>query len=119
MKVTLNNKIKSQFLNTRSAVPLGLIINEMVTNAIKHGFCKPGEVRFSVDLQKSENSAEYILSISNKVKPFPDNIDIHNPESLGLQHIAALVRQLEGTIELQREPSTQFTIRFPCREIEN
>jgi PAS domain S-box-containing protein len=55
----------------------------------------------------------YVLTVSNTGKPFPEEIELDNPKTLGLRLISALVSQLEGTIELQRVPYPVFTIRFP------
>ena len=74
------------------------------------------EAVFSVDVRKNEAANKYILSISNNGVPFPNDVTLDNPETLGLQLISALVEQLQGTIELQRAPYPVFTIRFPIAE---
>jgi two-component sensor histidine kinase len=92
---------------------LGLIINEVATNALKYGFRENEHPRFRVELREKRSDHEHELSISNSGNPFPEDIPIDTPKTLGLRLINALVAQLQGRLELQRRPSPVFTIRFP------
>jgi two-component sensor histidine kinase len=80
---------------------------------LKHGFNGAEDFVFRVVLEKDESTEEYILIISNNGKPFPEEIRLDNPSTLGLRLIAALVRQLGGTLSLKRRPYPEFMIRFP------
>lgn len=113
-EIVIENTVKDMHLSSKTAIPLGLIINEAATNAIKHGFTSGVEARFSVDFRKDGKSGYFILTISNTGRPFPETVGFENSETLGLRLIAALTGQLEGTIELQRDPHPVFTIRFPA-----
>ena len=101
---------------TKSAMSLGLIINEIATNAIKHGFTEKEEAVFSIKMKKDKVNNKYELTLSNTGKPFPKEIDIENTDTLGLRLISALVGQIDGTLELQKRPYPIFTIRFPIEE---
>lgn len=99
------------------AIPCSLIINELVTNALKHGLkCvksdggqSKGELLISI---RREN--QYLsISIGNDGIPFPSKVDIHRPFSLGLQLVNALVAQLNGKLTLDRTHGTLFTFSFP------
>jgi PAS domain S-box-containing protein len=94
------------------ASPLGLIINEIATNAVKHGFVAEKPARFTVSLHEDTSGGDYLLTLSNTGRPFPEDVDLRNPATLGLQLVNALVDQLDGSIELERNPDTTFTIRF-------
>lgn len=96
-----------------TAVVLGLITNEIATNAIKHGFVAGDPRRFSVTLRKSDEAGMCRLVMENSGAPFPEDVDFDTTASLGLQLIQTLVQQLEGTVNLRRTPSAQYTIRFP------
>ncbi len=100
---------------TKSVVTIGLILNELATNAIKHAF--PGEEnpRFRVALYQDPGAQEVVLQVSNNGKKFPEGIDFGTTRSLGLRLISSLVHQIDGTLQLEREPETQFTIRLPAR----
>jgi two-component sensor histidine kinase len=112
--VEIENKMDAVKIHTRKAVSLGLIINEIATNAVKYGFRDDGNTsRFTASMKKDEASGQFVLKLSNSGEPFPADIDIEQPETLGLQLITVLVDQLQGTLELQREPHPVFTIRFP------
>jgi PAS domain S-box-containing protein len=100
-------------LHTRTAVPVGLVTNEIAINAIKHGFTDGKEHRFSISLKEDPQGENYILTLSNTGQSFPEDVDLDNPKTLGLRLISAIVSQLNGTVTLVRKPHPEFTIRFP------
>jgi len=118
--VTLDSQVENLYLNAKDAVALGLIINEIATNAIKYGFGTGNsagkKAEFNVRMMKDFDTNEYVLSLSNSGKPFPEDISIENSETLGLRLISILARQLDGTVELQKTPQPLYTIRFPIPE---
>ncbi len=111
--VHIETDIENVAMQTKSVVVLGLIINEIATNAIKYGFREDEESTFKISLKNEAGNTNFVLTISNTGNPFPDNITLENAPTLGLQLIVSLVDQLEGTIELQKEPYPVFTITFP------
>lgn len=114
--ITIENTIDELCITTRKAIPLGLLINELATNAIKYGFPQDEEARFSIDMKKDDSQGQYILTVTNTGNPFPEDVDLKNPQTIGMQLVAALVEQLEGSVELQRKPYPTFTIEFPAEE---
>jgi len=95
--------------NMETAMPLGLIISEMVTNSLKHAFPDfKGEI--SISLQPKGEETELIIK-DNGVG-VPKDFDIKKPGKLGLQLLNILVEQLEGTIKLDRNHGTEFKITF-------
>jgi two-component sensor histidine kinase len=92
------------------AVLLGLILSELATNAVKHGFT-PQERGFRIGLCRVEE--QYRLRIENTGRRFPPGYDITRSESLGLVIVQNLVSQLHGTLSFEREPNTAFEIAFP------
>ena len=112
-KVDVENHIPDISIRTKTAVPFALIINETATNAIKHGFTEADTSHFTVTMEEDPEGENYLLTISNTGAPFPEDVDIQNPTSLGLQLIQALVSQLRGSLDVQRAPYPVFAIRFP------
>lgn len=102
-------------MDTKKAVAVGLIVNEIATNAVKHGFTSEN-AEFKVEMAKDKRNNEYVLILRNTGSKFPKSVNIHTPQSLGLQLINSLVSQLNGSIELARTPSTSFGIRFPVAD---
>lgn len=102
-------------LPTRVATDLGLIITELATNAVKHGFQSERKPRFWVYLEKEPGEDECELVVGNTGKPFPPDVQLDGSASLGLQLVSAWVRKMGGRISLQREPYPVFTIRFPVQ----
>ena len=101
-----------------TAIPLGIIINELVSNSLKHAFGskKEGELRISLIKENNprafEKTPRFILRVSDSGKSFPDEIDFKNSDSLGLQLVNTLVDQIGGTIELNKSRGTEFVIKY-------
>jgi PAS domain S-box-containing protein len=110
--VRVENEVGDALLLTKKAVILALIVNELAMNAVKHGFTREEPPVFRLSLRAEHE--RYSLAVYNSGRPFPDNVDLRTAGSLGLRLVSVLVDQLEGTIELQRRPHTEFTIRFPA-----
>lgn len=101
------------FLNLDTSIPAGLIINELVTNSIKHAFNDEKEGIIFINLYTKDNIL--FLEVSDNGKGFPKEVDFKNTNSLGLQLVNTLVEQLNGNIELKEneEKGTGFFINFP------
>ena len=94
-----------------TAIPCALIINELVSNSIKHAFNNNeiGEIYVEfLTLQKGK----YSLSVSDNGVGVPENIEALKKQSLGLQLVWNLVEQLEGTIVYNSKFGTSFRITF-------
>lgn len=115
-RIEIESNIEELTVPTKTAIPLGLIVNEIGTNAIKHGFNELEEPRFSISFTRDASSGRYVLSLGNTGNPFPEEVDVHNTETLGLQLISTLVSQLKAEYRLQREPSPIFTFTIPMQE---
>jgi len=113
-EVVVESNIESFEIPAGTAVPLGLIINELATNAVKHGFDGTEKSMFRVNMHRDSKSNQCILHISNTGRAFPQDVDIHSAKSLGLQLVATLVNQIHGKIELSRDPYTVYTLIFSC-----
>ena len=98
-------------LPSRAATVIGLIVNELATNAIKHGAVVAEPLEFSCTAASRDGHCE--LVVANSGKPFPADVDLGTSPTLGMRIVTMLVDQLNGTIDLAREPSPEFTIRFP------
>ena len=108
--VTLTTSVANIFLDLNTAIPLGLIINELVSNAMKHAFPdgRKGEIMISM---KTEEGC-IVLSVSDNGIGFPPHIDFNNTDSLGLQLVIELTEQIVGTIKLLKDNGTQVIITF-------
>ena len=107
--VRIETNIDDICIPTKSAMPLGLIINEIAANAIKHGFNEEEEAVFSIKMEKKKERNQYELTLSNSGNLFPENVEVDNPLTLGLRLISALAEQLGATIDLKRVPRPVFT----------
>jgi two-component sensor histidine kinase len=112
---TINVSIKINAENVPmdldKAVPCGLLINELVSNCLKHAFPEKKRGEISVVIKEKDNNVELIVS-DNGVG-LPDNIDYKSTETLGLQLVMTLVAQIDGLINYDKNNGSRFTITFP------
>lgn len=124
-KIKFNIKIKDVFLDINRAIPCSLIINELVSNSLKHGF--PASVKTAAGRpngRKGKIDIDFYLGKDNKLLlkirdngiGLPDKIDFKNTKTLGLQLVTTLVEQLGGTIEVDTKRGTTFKIKFDKSE---
>lgn len=109
IQITL--KVEGVYLDIHFAIPCGLILNELITNAFKHAFAgKPkGLIRISFQLLKNKS---YKLTVGDNGVGLPQDIDIKNSQTLGLELINILCDQIHGKLEIKRKKGTTFIIRF-------
>jgi PAS domain S-box-containing protein len=122
--INLNMDLEENlFFDIDTAVPLGIIVNELISNSLKHAFIgrDKGEIQIELRREESESdeSTNFILVVSYNGVCIPDNIDVEDPESLGLQLVITLVDQLDGKLELKRNNGTEVTMRFTLAEKNN
>ena len=107
LKITADDTL----LDINTAVPLGLIINELVSNSLKHGFPKGGEGKINIEL-RSDNNGKFTLTVSDNGVGFSKDLDFQNTNSLGLRLVRTLTNQLKGNIEIRSNGGTEFKIIF-------
>jgi PAS domain S-box-containing protein len=99
------------YFDIDTAISLGLIINELLSNCFKHAFREGESGRVSIDLHSVGNG--YQLSVADDGIGFPKNLDFRKTDSLGLQIVQTLTIQLKGALELDRSTGTKFNIIIP------
>ena len=109
--VKMKSNVRNAYLDLDKAIPCGLIINELVSNCLKHAFpdAKGGEI--NIDLHRNVDN-RYALTVSDNGVGLPKELDFKNTKTLGLQVVNTLVDQLDGTIELDRSSGTSFRISY-------
>ncbi len=113
--ITLDIDIPDLKLNIDTAIPLGLLINEAVTNALKYGIVDDSEGEIFIKLRKDDKD-EYVLNIGDDGVGFAEEVNHKTTKSLGLKLIHNLARQLRGSIirDLSKK-GTHYIVKF--REI--
>lgn len=113
--ITLSVNVDEVYLPINSAIPCGLLINELITNALKHAFTDRSEGTISVALSAKDNK-EIQLMISDDGNGIADHLNLDEVETLGLRLVNLLSQQLNGALHIQRQHPTQFVLRFPLTE---
>jgi two-component sensor histidine kinase len=109
--VELEVNVDELFLNLDTSIPLGLIVNELVSNSLKHAFPEDREGKVSIWLQTREKNI--ILTVADDGIGLPSDFDIsNNTDSLGLHIVQTLTLQLRGTLDIKKSPGAEFKITF-------
>lgn len=103
--------VPSTHVHGQRALPLGLIVVELATNAQKHSFAESEACWFRVRLRETDDS--YTLSVEYNGTPLPPPQTLRSSDGRGLRLIDGLVRQLHGTLRIERDSANRFVIRFP------
>ncbi|MDP2843248.1 MAG: sensor histidine kinase, partial [Acetobacterium sp.] len=110
IQVKLN--IDDILLDVESAIPCGLIVNELMSNTFQHAF--PGDRAGEITIGFHLADSVYTLSFGDNGVGIPPGFDYTNTEGLGLKLVNLLATdQLDGTIQLRQEGGTTFIITFP------
>ncbi len=108
--IILNMNVGKVEMGIETAMPCGLIINELATNSIKHAFPNRNDGNIKVELKHNDDS--YVLIYSDDGVGLPKNINPRDSKKLGLMVVETLVNQLNGLMEIDRTDGTKFTIKF-------
>ena len=110
-KVTLEAIIESYKFPTKTAVPLALIINELVTNSIKYAFTNASEGVIKIILSKNDIENNWTLTISDNGKGMPHESE-RRKDSLGLKLVTIMAKQIKATLVSKNDAGTVFNLIF-------
>ena len=110
-RIALDLDLAEVALNVNTAIPCGLILNELVLNALKHAFPdgRGGALKIAI---RATGPGRYLLKVADDGVGFPGDLDFRKARTMGLEIVNTLVGQIEGAIELDRGGGTAFTIEF-------
>jgi PAS domain S-box-containing protein len=110
-QISLRIKSENIFMSTDTAIPCGLIINELITNSLKYAFPNGRKGMIGIDVTYHTDN-KFTLIVQDNGIGLPDSIDVQHTESLGLLLVQSLVNQLDASIEIERTGGTKFKIIF-------
>ena len=114
-KIECNLKIQAVKIDINQAIPLGLILNELITNVLKHAFQDRPEGNLLISL-KQLKSGPYDIIVQDDGKGLPEHIDPENIDSLGFKLVKILTQQLDGQLFIDRKTGTKFRLMFPIEK---
>jgi PAS domain S-box-containing protein len=101
------------YVDIGKAIPCGLILNELISNALKHAFPGNGQGEINIIIRKTKNK-EIKIVVRDNGSGLPADVDIHKPQTVGLHLVNGLVKnQIDGQIEFSQGNGTEFRIIFP------
>jgi PAS domain S-box-containing protein len=113
-RVEVDLAVGNASLSIEQAVPLGLILNELISNCLKHAFPNGRAGRISVAL-KAPGAGSLKLKVADDGVGLPAQVDPRRAATLGMQLIRTLAEQIGGRLELRRGTGTEFAVSFPNR----
>ncbi len=108
LQITASNVM----LDIDTAVPCGLIINELVCNSLKHAFSDGKSDSGKVSIELSKEFDRLVLRLSDNGIGLPEELDVSNATTLGLRLVKILANQMGASIDIRREMGTQFVFLF-------
>ncbi|HOI40277.1 MAG TPA: sensor histidine kinase [Methanobacterium sp.] len=109
-RIDLKMDVEDVEVDIDNAVPLGLIINEIVTNSLKYAF--PDETAGTISISFHKQKDQYLLEVSDDGIGIPEEFEVEKSDSLGMMLINSLTYQIGGELEMERSPGTTFRIKF-------
>ena len=103
--------IEPLLLGVDQAIPAGLILNELISNALKHAF--PNGRSGFISVEGGQRDASIVLNVRDNGAGIPADIEVRKSKSLGLEIVKILSRQLKGIFEMERGEGALFRVSFP------
>lgn len=108
-RIKLNLDVDNVNLNMETAIPIGLIINELVVNSIKYAF---PDRSGKITIKLKEDTGNYVLTVGDNGVGLPGGLDLDSLKSLGLVLVTNLVEQIDGKLTMKNQNGTMFRVSF-------
>jgi two-component sensor histidine kinase len=112
--VLLKVDAENVFLDINTAIPCGLLVSELISNALKHAFPDGRKGEVAVSMTSIENGS-FTLTVRDDGVGLNRDLDLKDSDSFGLQLVDMLSEQLQGSVSIQRNGGTAFTVQ--CKEL--
>ncbi|WP_292485728.1 sensor histidine kinase [Methanohalobium sp.] len=109
--IDINIDVEDIYLGIDTIIPLGMLINEILSNSLKYAFSESETGKIEIKLYQNNNK-NYTLIVADNGKGMPENIDVKDADTLGLQLIKSLIDQIGGDFEVNKENGTKYIIKF-------
>lgn len=116
-RIKLEMDVEDVMIDINIAIPLGLMVNELISNSMKHAF--PEGHSGEIGVKFKEHADQCVLEVSDTGVGFPPDFDFEKSDSLGLQLINSLTQQISGELKLEKDQGTTFKITFQQPEEED
>jgi two-component sensor histidine kinase len=110
-RITIQKRIENISLSLEKVVPLGIIVTEVVLNALQHAFPSVQEGEISISLLNRGDEGFELIVKDNGVG-IPKDLDLENPKSFGLRLVNSFSRQMNGTVEMSSSDGAEVRLRF-------
>ena len=109
--INLDIEVGIETMTLDTLIPLGLLLNELISNSLKHAFKDQEEGTISVIMDRNQNG-KFVLEVGDDGVGLPKDFSFNNAHTLGMELVVTLSSQLDGTVERIDRPGTHFRIEF-------
>jgi two-component sensor histidine kinase len=113
--ISLDIQVDNVALDIETAVPCGLIINELISNALKHAF-KDLDRSGTITINFRGTGCQYVLEIQDDGVGLPSGFTLDSSSSMGMEIVTILTQQLDGRLQFESDHGTRFEISFPRKD---
>ena len=110
--ITFNTQIDDIVLDPKILSLIGIIINELITNSMKYAFKKRKDGIITLSASKREN--RLVIIFEDNGSGIPESVTLENSSGFGMQLVDLLVKQMNGSVKIERDNGTRFVIEFEC-----
>ena len=114
--IFLDIKIEKVKFNIDTLIPIGLLLNEIISNALKYAFNNSNKGSITIHLNFDTEANEYTLLVGDNGSGISEELFLSEDSSLGMELIKIFVSQLDGEIKLLKQPGSFYKIKFPPRK---
>jgi predicted ATPase/two-component sensor histidine kinase len=114
--ISLSMDVENISFTIDFAIPLGLILNELLSNALKHAFGNDSKGKIHLIFKRDLQQGTILLSVRDNGKGFPKDLDYRNTKTLGLQLVVTLIEQIGGTMNMLAQDGTLFSMTIPFQQ---
>lgn len=116
VSINLDIDVVDVSLDLETAVPCGLIINELVSNALKHAYKGCGRTHGTISISFRHDGCRYVLEVKDDGEGLPEEFTLAGTSSMGMEIVSILTQQLDGRLCFNNQGGAAFQISFPRKE---
>ncbi len=109
--VRIESRLENIVVDTKSASSYGIVLNELMTNALKYAF--PGDRPGRIDVELARKDGSIVLTVSDDGAGLPEDFSMNRPKGFGTLLVGLMAKQLGGSVEVTRDRGTSFALKVP------
>lgn len=114
-RINIKQEIDNILIPVDLVIPIGIILNELITNSFKHAF--PDKQEGSITVRTVEQEGNFILEVRDNGIGIPHGVRVESPKGMGFQILNSLSNQINCNLEMQVNNGTHFKLSFSEKQV--